>query len=158
MALDLEMAASGPASESMPLNSPSKAKVEATDMQEDPEPTGPITDCYQVEGQQQVDVLKYLLAYGGSTFSYSVLQNGLHYFQIPGVGFIAYAFTRSLPRIAIVLADPMSAPKHYLYMIKQFLRTHNNCMFLAINEQCAAVLSKEGFLINTMVSPESRGS
>ena len=81
--------------------------------------------------------IEYLHAYGSHSLSYSTLQSGLAYFDVPNVGFIGY---RQHGSIDFVLANPICAEENRENLLTIFLAQHPTACFVQINEPVAALL------------------
>jgi lysylphosphatidylglycerol synthetase-like protein (DUF2156 family) len=84
--------------------------------------------------------MEYLREYGSHCMSFSSLQPGMQYFDMPGKGFIAY---RQLWGAAIALADPICAEKDRRILIGEFMRSHPNNGFAQTSESVAELIHHE---------------
>jgi len=95
-------------------------------------------------GQEDLFTLKerisYLRNYGSHCMSFSLLQGGMHYFDVPGVGFIAY---RNLWGIRAVLADPVCHLKDREIIISEFLKDGKKTGFVQISQGVARLLHEK---------------
>ena len=87
--------------------------------------------------------ISYLKEYGSHCMSFSALQPGIQYFDMPGIGYIAYE--QKWGRRA-VLSDPVCNEKDHETLIGEFLRSGNPTGFAQISEPVAKLLfEKFGF-------------
>jgi hypothetical protein len=99
----------------------------------------------QHEQQQQLDIAgydsiplwRYLLQHGRSIMAISTFQPGLYYFELPGIGYLAYALMSNGPEFLhilspVVLSDPVCDPAHFEIMAKAFLHQHPTAMFMQV--------------------------
>jgi lysylphosphatidylglycerol synthetase-like protein (DUF2156 family) len=95
-------------------------------------------------GQVDLFTLKervsYLKKYGGNCMSFSLLQQGMHYFDIPNLGFIAY---RQMWGIRAVLSDPVCDVKDRETIIAEFLKDGNKTGFVQISQGVARLLHEK---------------
>lgn len=96
--------------------------------------------------------MSYLRQFGSHCMSYSTLQPGMRYFDIPGKGFIAYT-----PRwgIRAVLADPVCAEGDREGMIDAFLRTGERTGFAQVSPPVADLLHEKFGFYATQFGVES---
>ncbi|MHB9079136.1 MAG: phosphatidylglycerol lysyltransferase domain-containing protein [Pirellulaceae bacterium] len=93
--------------------------------------------------------MQYLTKYGSHCMAYSTLQPGMAYFDLPGVGYIAYV--RYLGT-SFILSDPVCAPDQLPALIVAFLRQHRSPFFVQVHEHTAGVLQREyGFRVNAIL-------
>lgn len=72
--------------------------------------------------------------------SISTVQEGLQYFVMPGVGYIAYSWMNNGPDFLNILTpvglgDPICAVSNYSLMASEFLKKHPKAMFLQVSSQ-----------------------
>ncbi len=81
--------------------------------------------------------LDYIRAYGNHCMSFSTLQPGMQYFDVPGKGFIAF-----MPKwgSAMVLSDPVCADGDRERLIGDFLKIHPRTGFIQITEPVADLM------------------
>jgi len=83
--------------------------------------------------------IKYLRAYGSHCMSYSLLQPGMEYFDVPEKGFIAY---RSKWGAKLALADPVCAEKDREALIESFMTRFRNVGFVQVTEPVAELMNQ----------------
>ena len=83
--------------------------------------------------------IEYLRAYGSHCMSFSLLQPGMEYFDLPGKGFIAYM---SKWGAKMTLADPVCAEKDRETLIGEFLRHYRNVGFIQLSEPVAELMNQ----------------
>ena len=84
--------------------------------------------------------LGHLKKYGNHCMSFSGLQPGMHYYDIPDVGYIAY---KNQWGISAVLADPVCKGTDRELLIREFLNTGENIEFVQISEDVADLLHEK---------------
>lgn len=94
----------------------------------------------------------YLREYGSHCMSYSALQPGMQYFDVPGKGYIAYI---NKWWGNYVLGDPVCDAKDRQALIGEFLLHHNNSAFIQISEPVAELLHEEFGYYGTQFGIES---
>jgi len=89
---------------------------------------------FQFSFQERLDVLKQ---YGSHCMSFSTLQPGMHFFDVPGKGFIAY-----MPHwgARLALADPVCHESDREEVIDNFIQTFKNCAFVQISKPVAELI------------------
>lgn len=95
---------------------------------------------------------QYLRKYGNHCMSYSALQPGMHYFDVPGKGYIAY-MQKWGSRFA--LADPVSHEKDYEALIGAFIKENENCGFVQVSEAVAELIHEKFGFYGTQFGVES---
>ncbi|MGC9325160.1 MAG: DUF2156 domain-containing protein [Desulfomonilia bacterium] len=96
--------------------------------------------------------LAYLKKYGNHCMSFSGLQPGMHYFDIPGIGYIAY---KQKWGILAVLADPVCDRKDRETLIREFLLTGKKIEFVQVSEEVADLLHEKFGYFCTQFGVES---
>jgi len=97
--------------------------------------------------------VNYLKKYGQHSQSFSTLQPGMQYFDVPGMGYIAYmrkwggTFVRS---------DPVSAPEHFPAMLEKFQQTFPNACYIQVSKSVVDFLHLRFGLYGTQFGCESR--
>lgn len=118
--------------------------------------TGEEAKSWQREDKWRV-LSPYLRAYGGEALSYATIQEGMEYFIVEGIGYIAFTtithpvFARKPKRI--VLSDPVCAHDKLPDLIGYFLADNPSAAFVVISEHCAGVLREMRFKVNC-IGPE----
>ena len=79
----------------------------------------------------------YLKQFGEHSQHFTALQSDMQYFDMPGVGYIAYAM--HLGR-CMVLGDPVTAAGDQQRIISRFLEKHRNATFVQVSEPIAEYL------------------
>eukprot|EP00775_Hariotina_reticulata_P001702 gene1702-2047_t len=86
----------------------------------------------------------------------STFQPGLYYFELPGIGYLAYALMSNGPEFLnilspVVLSDPVCNPGHFEVFAKAFLQQHPTAMFMQVSSTFARVLHAScGLHINSV--------
>ncbi len=96
--------------------------------------------------------MSYLRKYGSHCMSYSTLQPGMQYFDIPGKGFIAYTCRWG---IRAVLADPVCDVRDREGMIAAFLQTKMCTGFAQVSPPVADLLHEKFGFYATQFGVES---
>jgi lysylphosphatidylglycerol synthetase-like protein (DUF2156 family) len=96
--------------------------------------------------------MQYLLQYGCHCMSYSALQPGMQYFDMPGVGYIPY-MRKWGARFA--LADPVCHERDRERLIKAFIEDHPNCGFVQVSEAVADIINRTQGFYTTQFGIES---
>jgi len=81
--------------------------------------------------------LSYITMYGDRALSYSTLQPGMHYFDIPGMGFISYMKKWGG---FFVLSDPICDVRDRETMLREFLKDGKNATFVQISQEIGELL------------------
>jgi lysylphosphatidylglycerol synthetase-like protein (DUF2156 family) len=99
--------------------------------------------------QGQVDLftleerLTYLRKFGSHCMSFSTLQPEMHFFDIPGMGFIAF---REKWGNRLTIADPVCDVKDRPAFLREFLKDGKHTTFVQISQDVAEILhDKFGF-------------
>jgi len=82
----------------------------------------------------------YLKQFGSHCMAYSTLQPGMQYFDLPGVGYLAYM---THGRTRFVLGEPICAGTDRQHLIGEALQEHSETCFVQIQEQTANILHGE---------------
>jgi len=103
-------------------------------------------DRYRSRAQGKSDLfsleerLTYLKKYGSHCMSFSTLQPGMHFFDVPGVGFMAYMQKWGN---RLTLADPVCDVKDREVLLREFLKDEPNNTFVQISEETAMLLHRK---------------
>ncbi|MBN2284481.1 MAG: DUF2156 domain-containing protein [Deltaproteobacteria bacterium] len=96
--------------------------------------------------------LQYLREYGCHCMSYSALQPGMHYFDVPGKGYLSYMYrwgTRA------VLADPICHEADRLDILRAFISESPNCGFVQVSQPVAEMIHEHFNFYATQFGIES---
>ncbi|GLQ32809.1 DUF2156 domain-containing protein [Litoribrevibacter albus] len=97
--------------------------------------------------------VQWLERFGNHCMSYSTLQPKMQYFDLPGVGFIAY---RDCFGERIVLSDPICAPHLRVLLISEFLRrSPKRTSFVQITPPVAQILAQQFQMFTTEFGQET---
>ena len=96
--------------------------------------------------------LSYLKEYGSHCLSFSALQPGIQYFDMPGIGYIAYE--QKWGRRA-VLSDPVCNVKDQETLIREFLKEGKPVGFAQISEPVTKLLFEKFGYYSTQFGIES---
>lgn len=83
----------------------------------------------------------YLRAYGTHSLAYSVMQDDLSFFEVAGVGGIAY---REFMGHTLALGNPLCAEENYTRVIQAFLRDRKRVIFAQVDGAAAETLRELG--------------
>jgi phosphatidylglycerol lysyltransferase len=103
-------------------------------------------DRYRTEVMGKIDAftfeerISYLKKYGDHCMSFSTLQPGMNYFDVPGMGFIAY---KQKWGTRYVLADPVCDVKDRERLIREFLKNSKNVAFVQISQSVAELIHEK---------------
>ncbi len=103
-------------------------------------------DLYRTGAKGKIDAftfeerISYLRKYGDHCMSFSTLQSGMHYYDVPGMGFIAYMQKWGL---RAVLSDPVCDPKDRETLLREFLKSYKNIAFAQISQDIADLLHEK---------------
>ncbi|MEQ6885889.1 DUF2156 domain-containing protein [Salicola sp. Rm-C-2C1-2] len=106
-------------------------------------PEGPISFS------ERVALLKQ---YGSHSQSFSTLQPGMHYFDVPGIGYIGYMKKWGLN---FVLSDPVCAPEHRELILSRFERRVSNISYIQVSRPVMEILSERFGYYGTQFGAES---
>ncbi|WP_111497503.1 DUF2156 domain-containing protein [Marinobacter bohaiensis] len=104
----------------------------------------------QLTFAQRVD---YLKRFGVHSQSFSTLQPNMDYFDVPGVGYIAYMRKWGL---TFVLSDPVCAPEDFPVMLERFHNRHPDACYIQVSRPVVDVLHQRFGLYGTQFGSESR--
>ena len=88
----------------------------------------------------QAELMQYVKQHGSTIMAYSTLQQGLSYFLIRGVGYIAYGMRHIGPsflhlRSPVALGDPVCHPKDRAKLAAAFLQRYHDALFMQASRQ-----------------------
>jgi lysylphosphatidylglycerol synthetase-like protein (DUF2156 family) len=126
--------------------------------QEEPSP-GKIVpmDQYRTKIKGHIDLfslderISYLKKYGSHCMSFSTLQRDLHYFDIPGMGYIAFMEKWGN---RLTLSDPVCDPRDRETFLREVLKDHNHITFVQLSQDVAELLHKRFGLYTTQFGSE----
>lgn len=85
----------------------------------------------------------YLMQHGIHPMAFSTMQPDMEYFDVPGIGYIAYARYWGMQ---FVLSDPVCDPKHFEMMLERFVLRFPNAVFAQVSKTVVDLLhGKYGF-------------
>lgn len=97
--------------------------------------------------------IHWLKAYGSHCMSYSTLQPNMQYFDLPGVGFIAY---RDALGERVVLSDPICPPHLQVLLIAEFLKASpKRTSFVQVTPPVAQILAQQFNMYTTEFGQET---
>lgn len=95
----------------------------------------------------------YLKQYGTHSQSFSTLQPGMKYFDLPGIGYIGYMRKWGM---TFVLSDPVTAPEHFGIMLEHFHKRYPNASYIQVSKPVVDFLHQRFGLFGTQFGSESR--
>ncbi|HHO76755.1 MAG TPA: DUF2156 domain-containing protein [Deltaproteobacteria bacterium] len=96
--------------------------------------------------------ISYLRRYGDHCMSFSAMQPGMHYFDVPGIGYIAYKMQWGSK---FVLADPVCDEKDREFIISEFLKDGKGTAFAQISEPVAELIAEKFGYYSTQFGVET---
>jgi len=109
-----------------------------------------VADITHLDMARRIACLKQ---FGSHSMSFSTLQPDMSYFDIPGVGYIAYA-THWGMRFA--LADPVCHPHHRTLMLDRFIEAYPGAVFVQVSKQVVDHLHNRYGYYGTQFGSESK--
>ncbi|WP_369601512.1 DUF2156 domain-containing protein [Hahella sp. SMD15-11] len=97
--------------------------------------------------------VRYLKEWGVHSQAFSTLQPDMRYFDLEGVGYIAYMKHWGK---TFVLSDPVCAPEHFETLLKAFVQAHPNANFIQVSRPVVEILHREFGFYGTQFGSESR--
>lgn len=95
----------------------------------------------------------YLKKYGAHSQSFSTLQPGMDYFDMPGVGYIGFMRKWGM---TFVLSDPVTAPEHFELILERFHCRYPNASYIQVSKPVVDYLHRRFGLYGTQFGSESR--
>lgn len=90
--------------------------------------------------------ISYFKQYGSHCIAYSTLQPGMKYFDIDGIGYVAYM---NHGKTRFVLGDPICAEENKEKILEAALSEHKHTSFYQVSKSTAEILHKKfGFYMN----------
>ncbi len=96
--------------------------------------------------------VEYLKKYGNHCMSFSQFQHEMHYFDITGIGYIAY---RKKWGRRFVLADPVCHENDREYLLGEFLKDKTDSVFVQVSEPVADLLHEKFALYSSQFGIET---
>jgi lysylphosphatidylglycerol synthetase-like protein (DUF2156 family) len=97
--------------------------------------------------------IAWLRQYGDHAMSYSTLQPGMSYFDMPGIGYIAYA---NYWGMCFALAEPLCHPDHRGMLLDAFLARHPGAVFVQVGRPVVEYLHRKHGYYGTQFGSESK--
>lgn len=94
-----------------------------------------------------------LKQFGSHAMSFSTMQPGMAYFELPGIGYIAYAQHWGMQ---FALADPVCAPEHRAQMLDRFLERFPRAVFVQVGKAVVDHLHGRHGYYGTQFGSESK--
>lgn len=114
-------------------------------------------ESFRSKNRGQVDLftleerLAFLRQHGNHCMSFSTLQRDMHYFDLPGVGFIAF---REKWGQRLTLSDPVCHPKDRELLLRELLKDGRNTTFVQLSQEVAELLHKRFGMYATQFGSE----
>ncbi|WP_420475609.1 DUF2156 domain-containing protein [Noviherbaspirillum sp. ST9] len=109
-----------------------------------------IADVTHLDMARRVACLKQ---FGSHSMAFSTLQPDMSYFDMPGVGYIAYA---SHWGMRFALADPVCHPQHRALMLDRFIEKYPNAVFVQVTKPVVDHLHSHYDYYGTQFGSESK--
>jgi len=97
--------------------------------------------------------IRYLKQFGSHSQAFSTLQPGMQYFDLAGIGYIAYM--RKWGGV-FVLSDPVCAPENFAAMLERFHTCFPNASYIQVSRSVVEILHLRFGLYGTQFGRESR--
>ncbi len=97
--------------------------------------------------------VEFLKKFGVHSQSFATLQPGMQYFDIPGVGYIAYMKKWGS---TFVLSDPVADKKDFEFIVTAFHKKFNNATYIQISKPVVDILHRKFGLYGTQFGSESK--
>lgn len=101
----------------------------------------------------QSERLSYLMNHGVHSMAFSTLQPDMEYFDIPGMGYVAYARYLGMK---FVLSDPVCDPSHMETMLDRFVAKFPNAVFAQVTKNVVDILHRKHDYYGTQLGSESK--
>lgn len=95
----------------------------------------------------------YLKKFGVHSQSFSTLQPGMDYFDLPGIGYIGFMRKWGM---TFVLSDPVAAPEHFELILERFHQRYPNASYIQVSKPVVDFLHRRFGLYGTQFGSESR--
>ncbi|TNE77520.1 MAG: DUF2156 domain-containing protein [Gammaproteobacteria bacterium] len=97
--------------------------------------------------------VSYLKKYGVHSQSFSTLQPGMQYFDLPGIGYVAYMRKWGG---TFVLSDPVCSPENFPVILEHFHNRFPNASYIQVSKSVVDFLHLRFGLYGTQFGSESR--
>ncbi|WP_026075626.1 DUF2156 domain-containing protein [Noviherbaspirillum massiliense] len=104
----------------------------------------------QIETARRIACLKQ---FGSHSMAFSTMQPDMSYFDIPGIGYVAYAKHWGM---RFVLADPVCHPRHRELMLDRFLAEYPGALFVQVSKAVVDHLHHKHGYYGTQFGSESK--
>jgi lysylphosphatidylglycerol synthetase-like protein (DUF2156 family) len=95
----------------------------------------------------------YLKKFGAHSQSFSTLQPGMQYFDVPGIGYVAYMRKWGG---TFVLSDPVCAPESFGAILERFHKRYPNASYVQVSKPVVEFMHLRFGLYGTQFGSESR--
>jgi phosphatidylglycerol lysyltransferase len=95
----------------------------------------------------------WLKQHGSHAMSFSTMQPDMSYFELPGIGYIAYARYWGMQ---FALADPVCAPAQRALLLDRFLERHPRAVFVQVSKAVVAHLHGRHGYYGTQFGSEAK--
>lgn len=97
--------------------------------------------------------VEYLKKFGTHSQSFSTLQPGMEYFDMPGVGYIGYMKKWGK---TYVLSNPVADQKNFELILTAFNKQHSNTSYMQVTKDVVDILHRKFGLYGTQFGSEAR--
>lgn len=94
-----------------------------------------------------------LKQFGNHSMSFSTMQPDMAYFEMPGIGYIAYAQYWGMK---FTLADPVCTPQHRELLLDRFVEQHPNAVFVQVTKPVVDYLHRRYGFYGTQFGSEMK--
>ena len=95
----------------------------------------------------------YLMQHGIHPMAFSTMQPDMEYFDVPGIGYIAYARYWGMQ---FVLSDPVCDPKHFEMMLERFVQRFPDAAFAQVSKVVVDLLHGKYGYYGTQFGSEAK--
>jgi phosphatidylglycerol lysyltransferase len=97
--------------------------------------------------------VEYLKKFGAHSQSFSTLQPGMEYFDMPGVGYVGYMKKWGQ---TYVLSNPVADESNFELILTEFHKKHSNAVYMQVTKNVVDILHRKFGLFGTQFGSESR--
>ncbi len=108
------------------------------------------TSVAQLDMARRIACLKQ---FGAHSMAFSTMQPDMSYFDVPGMGYVAYAHHMGM---RFALADPVCAPQHREHLLDRFLAHYPKAMFVQVSKPVVDHLHRRYGYYGTQFGSESK--
>lgn len=115
-----------------------------------------VLDGLRISGENSFtfsERVEYLKKYGAHSQSFSTLQPGMEYFDMPGVGYIGYMKKWGK---TFVLSTPVAEKINFELILTEFHKKYPNAVYMQVTKEVVDILHRKFGLYGTQFGSESR--